>query len=100
MASLQELRTLFSNSDLSEKVESAVVIAANNLLSGTPTTAQIAWAATVFTAPHQEAKKALMSVLAVNSGLTTDQITGATDVAIQAGVDGVVDILVEALAGA
>ena len=99
MASLQELRTLFNDSDLLEKVEVATVIAANNLLAVTPNSAQKAWAATVFSNPIIEANKALMAVLAENSGLTVVQITGAADTAIQAGVDGVVDTLVDALAG-
>jgi len=99
MATLQELRGLFNDSDLLEKVEVATVIAANDLLSGTPTTDQKAWAATVFTNPNSEAKKALMSVLAENSTATVGQIQSATDVLVQASVDAVAQVLVDALAG-
>ena len=99
MASLTELRQLFSHSDLTEKVESAVVIAANNLLSGTPTAAQKAWAANVFSNPSTEAKKALMAVLASNSGASVNQIISANDTAIQGAVNTVVPYLVDAMAG-
>ena len=100
MATLQELRVLFSDSDLTEKVEVATVIAANNLLAGTPTAAEKIWAASVFDNPSQEASKALMAVLAENASLTTAQIQGAADNAIQTNVSGVVSILVDAMAGA
>jgi len=96
MASLQELRSLFLDSDLTEKVEAAIIIAANNLLSGTPTVPQKVWAAAVFSSPKAEARKALMAILAVNSGASVSAIQGASDTTIQNGVDGVVQILVDA----
>ena len=99
MATLQELRGLFNDSDLFEKVEAATIIAANDLLSGTPTLGQKVWAATVFNDPKQEAKKALLAVLATNSALTVEQIQGAGDPAIQSNVDAVTGILVDAMAG-
>ena len=99
MASYQDIRTLFSDSDLFEKIEVATVIAANGLLSGTPTVAQKAWAAAVFSSPGVEAKKALMAVLATYSNLTVEQIQTALDPAIQTGVDAVVGVLVDAMAG-
>lgn len=99
MASYTELRNLFSDDAFKNKVDIATVIAANNLLSGTPTTAQQVWAAKVFDSPRSESKKALMAVLAENSGLTTAQILGASDANIQTAVDGVVDALVAANAG-
>lgn len=100
MATYQELRDLFDDSDLTEKVEVAVVIAANNLIGGTPTTNEKAWAATAFANPNAEARKALMAVLAENSGLTVAQIQSATDAAVQTNVNAVVSTLVDALAGA
>lgn len=99
MATYQELRGLFSDSDLNEKVEVAVIIAANNLIGGTPTTAQKAWAATAFSSPKSEASKALMAVLAENSGATVAQIQSATDASVQTNVNNVVSTLVDALAG-
>lgn len=99
MATLQELRGLFRDSDLLEKVESATVIAANNLLEATPTAADKAWASGVFSNPFREAQKVLMAVLADNSAATVSQIQTATDVSIQTSVDTVVPNLVDALAG-
>ena len=96
MATLQELRTLFTNSDMMEKTESAVIIGANALLSGTPTTDQQSWAAAAFANPNQEAKKAWMSVLASNSGLAIATILAATDTAIQTNVDDAIPTLVVA----
>ena len=100
MATLQELRGLFRDSDLLEKVEAALIISANNLLSGTPSVDQTAWAAHVFSSPSTEAKKAMMAVLASNSTAATGQILGAADAAIQSNVDAVATTLVAALAGA
>lgn len=99
MATYLELRALFTDSDIMEKVEVAVVVAANAMLSGTPTTAQKAWAATVFSAPLPEAKKAWMAVLATNKNENVASIHGATDAAIQSQVNAVSQVLVDALAG-
>ena len=96
MATLQELRSLFSDSDLLEKVEAATVVAASTILSGSPTIQDKTWAASVFSNPKLEASKALAAVLADNAGLTTVQIQQASDVAIQASVDTVAPILVDA----
>jgi hypothetical protein len=98
MATLQELRGMFKDSDLQEKVEAATVIAANNFLSGSPTSQQKNWAAYVFAEPKIEAKKAVMAVLASNSGLSVAAIQSATDTAIQANVDSVAQTLVDAYA--
>ncbi len=101
MATYTEIRGLFStNSGLIGKVEVAIIIAAQNLLSGTPTADQISWAARVFESPNSESKKALMSILAVNNGLTVEQIQSAADSAIQTNVDSVAQSLVDAHAGA
>ncbi len=95
MATLLELRGLFTNSDLQEKVESALIIAVQALLDGgTPTTDQQKYAAAVFAKPAVEARKALMSVLAKNASATVTQIQEANDTAIQTNVNDVVDALV------
>lgn len=99
MASYTELRDLFSNDALKNKLDIATIIAANNLLSGTPTAAEQKWAAHVFANPRAESQKALMAVLATNNGLTVAQITGASDAAIQSGVDSVIGSLVVAYGG-
>lgn len=99
MATLQELRALFDDSDLMEKTESAIVIAAQQLLVGTPTAADKAWAAEVLSNPGGEARKAWRYVLAANEGLSSSAIQGASDSAIQTQVGNAVPHLVDALAG-
>lgn len=99
MATYQELHDLFNSGTLLEKVDVAVVISANNLITATPDANQKAWASAVFANPRNEARKAVMAILAQNAALTVVQITGATDVSIQASVDSVTQVLVDALAG-
>lgn len=94
MATYTELRDLFSDDTLQNRVDVATMIAANNLLGGTPTAAEQSWAANVFANPRGESTKAYRAVLATNNGLTVAQITGATDAALQTAVDSVVDTLV------
>jgi len=94
MATLQELRGLFSNSDLQEKIEAATIIAANALISGTPTVDEQKWAAVVFSSPKGEAKKALMAVLAENNASSVANIIGASDDVIKLQVAAIVDTLV------
>ena len=96
MATLQELRKLFTDSDLLEKVEAATIISIQAKLGGTPTVDEQKYANHVFSNPKVEAKKALMSVLASNAGSTVSQIIGASDSAIQTNVDAVIDTLIVA----
>lgn len=99
MASYLELRGLVNDADLVNKIDIAIVIAANNLLSGTPTAAQQKWAAKVFNDPRSESQKALMAVLAKNNAASIAAIQAATDAAIQTQVDSVVGALVVAYTG-
>lgn len=94
MATLQDLRGLFSHSDLTEKTEAALIISIQAKLDGTPSVDEKKYAAHVFASPKNEARKALMSVLAGNAGATVSAITSATDSAIQTKVDAVIDTLV------
>ena len=96
MATYIEIRDLFSDSVLRNRIDVATIIAANDLLSGTPTAADQSWAAAAFGNPRGEGQKAFMAVLAVNNAATVAQITGATDAEIQTNVDGVVPSLVSA----
>lgn len=99
MATYQELRGLFTDSDLFEKMEVAIIISANNLIATSPTINDKAWAAHVFTSPGTEAGKALMAIIAENATLSTAQILAATDSTIQTKIDAITPILVDALAG-
>lgn len=96
MASYVEIRDLFSDSVFRNRCTTAVVIAAGNLLAGTPTPDQQRWAAAVFSGPDAEGRKATMAVLAANNAVDVSAITGATDAQIQTNVDAVVDDLVAA----
>lgn len=100
MATLLELRTLFDDSDLMNKTEAAIIIKAQDLLAGTPTAADKAWANVALNAPLGEAVKAWRYVLAANNGLSVSAIQAASDNAIQTQVDAAVPHLVDALAGA
>lgn len=99
MATYLELRGLFNNDVLLNKVSIALLVAVGALIAGTPTTADKAYAAAVYDNPQGEARKALMSVLAANKDATLSSIKSASDSAIQTNVDAVVSILVDALAG-
>ena len=96
MASYTDLRNLFSDDTLKNRVDVAIVIAASNLLGGTPTADEQKWAAAVFNSPRTEGQKAFMAVLAANESAPISAIQGATDAALQANVDGVVAALVVA----
>ena len=99
MATYQELRALSSDSDLIEKVQTAVVVAAHGLSISTPTTAQKSWIASVLGNPVDVAQQATMFVLAANKTATVAQIQNATDASVQGNVDDIVPILVDAFAG-
>jgi len=96
MATYTELRNLFSDDALRNRLDVAAVVAANTLLGGTPTAADQGWAAAVFSNPRNEGQKAFMAVLAANKDLSVAAIQGATDAAIQSNVDAVVPSLVVA----
>ena len=101
MASYLELQSLFNDNDLTLKIQTATIIAANNLLTaGAPSANDRKFAELAFSSPGAVAKKVLMSVLATNNGATVAQIQGAADSAIQTNVDAVIPQLVNALAGA
>ena len=99
MATYEELRGIFNDSDTKNKVVMATVIAAYELLQTTPTADDRAWASRVFDDPEAEGRKAYMAVLAANKASTVVAIQAATDATIQTQVDGVVPSLVQALAG-
>lgn len=108
MATYQELRALFNDSDLAEKVEVAVAIAANTIASANDTAApfdqaagahenRVRWAAAAITGTPTEARRILKLVLAKNESATVAQIQNATDALIQGNVDASVDVIAAAL---
>jgi len=99
MASYTELRSLFSDDELKNRVDIAIIVAANNLLSGTPTVPEQQWAAHAFTSPRAESEKALMVAIASNKDLSVAQIQAVADAGLQVAVDAAVSTLVVAFTG-
>jgi len=99
MATYTELRQQFANDTLRNRISVACVIAANNALAGTPTSAQQKFAESVFSNPDAVGAKVLMAVLAVNKDATVAQIGAATDAQIQAAVNAVIPNLTAAMFG-
>lgn len=96
MANLQELRRLFDDSDLREKIEVAIVKEAQSRLGSASTDAEKRWIAAVLIDPSTEATRAQRYVLAANAGLTVTQILQANDVAIESNVSDATDLLIAA----
>jgi len=96
MATYEELRTLDDNDSLKNRIDVAVMIAANSLLEATPTIDEQKWAAAVFASPRAESIKVWRAVLAKNSSATVAQIMNATDAALQTKANEVVPSLVVA----
>lgn len=96
MATLVELRQMHSNGDFKNKVTSAVVIAAYNLIKTgtTPTTEEKAFAVAVMASPDGVGERVAKMVLAANASATVAQIEDATDSAIQLNVDEIVPVIV------
>lgn len=94
MATYMEIRDLFSDDNLKNKIDVAVVNAAGDLLNSAPTADEQKWAAAVFANPRSEAEKAYMFVLSENRNLAVSAIQGASDAAIQSAVDTAVASLV------
>lgn len=99
MATYLELRSLFSDGDLRNRVAMAMIISINTILEGTPTANDKAYAAVVTNRPGEEAKKLLMFLLAANKSATIANIQSSSDASIQTNVDAIVPVLIDALAG-
>jgi len=99
MATYIELRGLYGNGDLENKVEVACIVAAESIRNedaGTTNHAnRLVWAKSAFSNPNTVAVQMLMALLAANKDLTVAQIEGASDAAIQTAVDNAVDIFAD-----
>jgi len=96
MATYNELYTLTADSALRNRVRVAVIVAAQTIRGedgGTPNHAnRLLWAAAAMANPAGEAQRMFHAVLAANKDSTVEQISGASDAAIQTAVDNVVDL--------
>jgi len=99
MATYAELRGLFNNTELQNKIEVACIVAAETIRGEDPGTTnhtnRLVWAKQTFNAPRNMSEKMLMAVLAANKDLTTAAILAATDAAIQTNVNAAVDVFAD-----
>ena len=95
MATYTELFDLRSSSPLRNKIAVAAAVKAQALIAAAnPTAAQIAWANAAIESPLGKADALMNYVLAANAALTTAQILGASDAAIQGQVNTAADALI------
>lgn len=96
MATYTELRNLFANTSLRNRLEVAIVVAAEAIRNEEPTTDnhanRLVWAASAFANVRNQRDTMLMALLAANRELTVEQLTGASDTAIQTAVDNTIDL--------
>ncbi len=97
MATYTELRDLYNDDSLRNRLDVAVTIAAHDLLiAASPTLPEQQWAAATLANPRGEADKALRFLLAANQAATVAQIQGGSDSTLQAQVNSIVSSLVAA----
>lgn len=96
MATYIELRQIFGNGDLLNRIEVACIVAASTIQSEDAGTAnhanRVLWAASVFSGSRPWAEKMLMALLAANKAASVQDITGATDATLQTLVDATVNL--------
>ena len=96
MATYLELRQLFGNGDLLNKIEVACIVAADTIRNEDPGTAnhtnRLVWAASCFQNTRPVAEKMLMAILATNKTSSAAAIEGASDELLQTNVDATVDL--------
>lgn len=99
VATLLELRTLNRDEELQQKIESAIIIAADSIKDEDSMTTnhanRLIWAKQAFDNPAGKVKGMLSAVLAANNTATVANIQGATDSQIQTNVDAAVDIFAD-----
>lgn len=97
MATYSELHDLFNDSTLLDKVEAAVVIAAQGIIGGAETNQaqRDKWAEQALSNTRDTAEKMLPAIVAANKGITADQIKNAADSAIQTNVDATVNLFAD-----
>jgi hypothetical protein len=99
MATYAELRQLFSENELKNKVEVACIVAAESIRNedaGTPNHAnRLVWAKRAFGAPNSIRDEMLMALLAANKDATVTAILAVSDAAMQSLVDAAVDVFAD-----
>ena len=99
MATYMELRQLFADGDLKNKLEVAVIVAAEAIRTKDPETAnhayRLAWAKSAFQNPNGIRDQMLMALLAGNKDQTVATIQGATDATLQTLVNAAVNVFAD-----
>lgn len=96
MATYAELLTASEDTELINKINVAVIIAAETVRTEDIATAnhaeRMAWAKAVFENPRHEGQRMIWAVLAQNKTATLAAILAATDEAVQTAVDAAVNV--------
>ena len=99
MATYAELRTLFADNLLRNKVEVACIIAAETIRGEgdgvTNHNNRMLWAKAAFSSPRGASDRMLMALLAANNTADVAVITGASDSQIQEKVDAAVNVFAD-----
>ncbi len=99
MATYVELRTLFTDDTLRNRVEVAIIIAAETIRTEddqlTNHANRLLWAKKAFERTSQIRDEMTKALIAQNSDASTTQILAATDAVLQANVDAAVDIFAD-----
>ena len=99
MATYIELKTLFSYSDLQDKVEVACIVAAETIRAENSSVDnhanRLIWAKKAFASPMTVRNEMLAALLAANKDQDVGNIIGASDTAIQTKVDAAVDVFAD-----
>ena len=96
MAAYTELRSLWSDDTLRNRIELAQTVVANEILVQTDAlpanhTARVKWAVLVMTSPGQWADIMLRLLIARNNALTTAQLIAVADADLATAIRGAVD---------
>lgn len=99
MATYLEIRSLTRDEILRQKVEAAIMIAANTIKDELPATTnhanRLVWAKQAFANSVSKVSSMLAAVLAANSEATLEQIQSAADATIQSNVNDAIDVFAD-----
>ena len=99
MATYMELRGLFGNGELSNRVEVACIVAAGTIRSEDAATEnhanRLIWAKRAFVNPYNIRNEMLMALLADHKDETTTNILAVTDAALQTLIDAAVNVFAD-----
>lgn len=99
MATYMELRLLFGDGELLNRIEVACIVAAETIRvedgDTTNHSSRLGWAEAAFTNPNAIRERMLKALLAANKDQDVATIRAVTDVALQSLVDGTIDLFAD-----